>query len=150
MKIRVVLLTAVFFALTVMPACQQGPYGLNDGYYTAEAASFDNDGWKEYVLIYVSQGRIITVEYDAFNESGFIKSWDHEYMREMNEAAGTYPNEYMRAYAISLVNSQDPRKVDAVTGATQSHINFQMLAEAAIESAKAGDKQVAVVELPEQ
>lgn len=120
---------------------------MKDGYYTAEAAAFDSYGWKEYITIYVSDGQIITVEYDAFNASGFVKSWDIDYMRTMKMESGTYPNEFTRTYAISLLNWQNPAEVDTISGATHSHTKFQMLAEAAMAKARAGDKEVALVEL---
>ncbi len=53
--------------------------GLQDGYYTAQASEY-HFGWKEYVTIIVKGGRIVSVEYNAENASGFIKSWDNAYM----------------------------------------------------------------------
>ena len=46
---------------------------LQDGYYTAQAADFSH-GWKEYITIMVKGGSIVSVEYNAENPSGFIKS----------------------------------------------------------------------------
>ena len=46
---------------------------LQDGYYTAQAAAY-SFGWKEYITILVKGGSIISVEYNAENASGFIKS----------------------------------------------------------------------------
>jgi major membrane immunogen (membrane-anchored lipoprotein) len=114
----------------------------------AEAASFDAHGWKEYLSIYINNNRIVTVEYNAKNASGFIKSWDMDYMREMNAHNGTYPNQYTRAYSVALLDLQDPARVEVVAGATDSHASFRLLAEAAIAQAKAGDKRVAFVEIP--
>lgn len=148
MIIRGLLLAVMLLSSLFSSACSQNALGMQDGYYTAETASFDKDGWKEYIAIYVNDNKIITVEYNAKNSSGFIKSWDMQYMRNMNEASGTYPNKYARAYAVALLNRQNPAKVDAITGATHSGVKFQLLAEAAIAQAKAGDKKVAFVELP--
>ena len=53
---------------------------LQDGYYTAQASEFSH-GWKEYITILVKGGNIVSVEYNAENASGFIKSWDNAYMR---------------------------------------------------------------------
>ena len=44
-------------------------------------------------------GSIVSVEYNAENASGFIKSWDNAYMQTMLHTNGTYPNEYTRYYA---------------------------------------------------
>jgi major membrane immunogen (membrane-anchored lipoprotein) len=146
-----ILLLCGLFPVLVLSACQGNTGGdlkLHDGYFTAEAASFDNYGWKEFVSIYVNSNKIITVEYNAKNESGFIKSWDMEYMRRMNAADGIYPNKYTRLYAVALLNRQDPSRLDAITGATDSYHSFRLLSRAAIEQAKTGDKKVAFVDIP--
>lgn len=120
---------------------------MKDGYYTAVAAEFDEHGWKEYITIYVSGGTIVTTDYNAKNASGFIKSWDMEYMRVMNHVSGTYPNEYTRLYAEALMNTQNAQQVDAITGATHSYHTFVQLADAAIAQARSGDKSVCFVEI---
>ena len=112
---------------------------MKDGFYTAEAANFDQHGWKEYVTICVSDGRIVQVEYDAFNLSGFIKSWDTHYMRVMNASSGTYPNFYTRSYGSQLLKHQGTAGVDCITGATESYETFLKLAEAVIANAHQGD-----------
>ena len=142
------LLLAVLLLALLLAACGGHEGKMQDGYYTAEAAEFDANGWKEYITIYVSSGTIVTVEYDAKNASGFIKSWDMDYMRMMNESDGTYPNKYVREYGQALLNRQDPDVVDAIAGATHSHATFQLLARAAMEKARLGDTNVAFVELP--
>lgn len=134
--------------MLLLSGCSTGGSTYQEGYYTAEAAEFDDYGWKEYVTIFVSDARIVTTEYDARNSVGFIKSWDMDYMREMNAVDGTYPNEYTRQYAAALVSRQNTAGVDVITGATHSHDSFQLLADAAIARAKEGDHTVAYVELP--
>ena len=81
---------------------------LQDGYYTAQAAEFSH-GWKEYITILVKDGSIISVEYNAENASGFIKSWDNAYMQNMLHSNGTYPNEYTRNYAGQLLRGPGHR-----------------------------------------
>lgn len=145
------LVPALIWVLTVfLCACANDASGLHAGYYSAEAAAFDSYGWKEYITIYVSDNTIVTVEYNARNASGFIKSWDSDYMRRMMAEDGTYPNEYTRAYSVSLLNWQDPGNIDAISGATHSYHTFKLLAEAAIGRSKTGDKQMALVEIPEE
>ena len=70
-RISVILLSLLLLA-SLLTACGS-PTGLQDGYYTAQAAEF-NFGWKEYITILVKGGRIISVEYNAENARGFIKS----------------------------------------------------------------------------
>ena len=134
--------------LFTLCACSGRVAKMNDGYYTAEARYYDDHGWKEVVTIYVMNDTIVTVEYNAYNPSGFIKSWDMRYMRQMNEINGTYPNEYTRLYADMLQTSQSPAEVDVISGATHSYYSFVRLSQAAIEQALAGDRQVAFVTIP--
>ncbi len=119
--------------------------GLQDGYYTAQAAEF-NHGWKEYVTILVKGGDIISVEYNAENPSGFIKSWDNSYMQTMLHIQGTYPNEYTRYYAGQLLEGQGEGKIDAIAGASTSHASFQILAQAVLEQARRGDSSIVIVD----
>jgi major membrane immunogen (membrane-anchored lipoprotein) len=139
--------TLVFGFLFLFQGCDDK--GMQDGYYTAEALNFDAHGWKEFVTVYIDNGSIVTVEYNAKNPGGFIKSWDPGYVREMEAVSGTYPDEYTRAYAASLLQWQTAEKVDALTGATESWVSFRLLAEAALNQSRRGEKQVALVAIPE-
>ena len=144
-----VALCAAALLLVLLPACTEETDGLQDGYYTARAAEFDNFGWKEYVVICIKDNVIVSVDYDAFNASGFIKSWDMDYMRKMNAVDGTYPNKYVREYVRALLEYQSPAQVEAISGATTSHSTFQLLVGAALEQARTGDSEIALVEVPE-
>lgn len=138
------ILFLLLLAMLSLTACS-GKTGLQDGYYTAQAADF-NFGWKEYITIMVKDGSIVSVEYNAENASGFIKSWDNAYMQTMLHANGTYPNEYTRFYAGQLLEGQGEGDVDALSGATSSYGSFQKLAEAVLEQARQGDSGVVVVD----
>ena len=118
---------------------------LQDGYYTAQAAEF-NFGWKEYITIMVEGGSIVSVEYNAENASGFIKSWDNAYMQTMLHSNGTYPNEYTRYYAGQLLEKQGEGEIDALTGATSSYGSFQKLMAAVLEQAGKGDSSIVLVD----
>jgi major membrane immunogen (membrane-anchored lipoprotein) len=119
-----------------------------DGYYTAEMKDFDSYGWKEFISIQINNGYIVTVEYNARNISGFVKSWDPDYMRTMNASDGIYPNKYTRMYATALLSLQNVDFVEAISGATTSYYSFVRLAKAAIKQAREGSKQVALVDVP--
>ena len=124
---------------------RSGEDTLQDGYYTAQAAEYSH-GWKEYITIMVKDGSIVSVEYNAENPSGFIKSWDNAYMQNMLHVNGTYPNEYTRYYAGQLLEGQGKGRIDALTGATSSHSSFQKLAEAVLEQARKGDSSIMLVD----
>ncbi|HCC38270.1 MAG TPA: FMN-binding protein [Treponema sp.] len=136
----------VIFLISLCCSCLKNGAFLYDGYYTAEAAEFDDFGWKEYVTLCVSNGRIIHVEYNAVTSSGFIKSWDMDYMREMSASDGTYPNAYTRIYGGELLKHQSVEGIDCISGATHSYRIFIKLAEAALENARTGNSAIRFVE----
>lgn len=131
-------------ALVSLTACGTQA-GLQDGYYTAQAADY-NFGWKEYITIMVKGGEIVSVEYNAENASGFIKSWDNAYMQTMLHSNGTYPNEYTRYYANQLLEGQGETEYDALAGASSSFGSFGKLAGAVLEQARAGDSSIVLVD----
>ena len=144
MKRILLFFLALLLAAALLTACGGGT-GLKDGYYTAQAAEF-NHGWKEYITILVKGGSIVSVEYNAENASGFIKSWDNAYMQNMLHSNGTYPNEYTRFYAGQLLEGQGQGSIDAISGATSSYNSFQKLASAVLEQARKGDSSIVFVD----
>ena len=138
------LLLSLLLTVPLLTACGSQTE-LQDGYYTAQVSEFSH-GWKEFVTILVKGGSIISVEYNAENASGFIKSWDNAYMRNMLHSNGTYPNAYTRYYAGHLLEGQGEGGIDAITGASSSHKSFQLLAQAVLEQARKGDSSIAVVD----
>ena len=144
MKRIVTLLLSLLLTASLLAACGS-PAELQDGYYTAQASAFSH-GWREYITILVKGGRIVLVEYNAENASGFIKSWDNAYMQNMLHSNGTYPNEYTRYYANQLLEGQGEGGIDAITGASSSHKSFQMLSQAVLEQARRGDSSIIYVD----
>ncbi len=140
---RILSLILVLLFMVSLTACTEKT-GLQDGYYTAQAAEF-NHGWKEYITIMVKDNSIVSVEYNAENESGFIKSWDNAYMQTMLHSNGTYPNEYTRNYASQLLSNQQ-EEIDALTGATSSYNSFKKLAAAVLKQAQKGDSSTVLVD----
>ena len=141
-------IASIVLALLVtgfLTACGSGQAGLQDGYYTAQAAEYSH-GWREYITIMVKDGSIVSVEYNAENASGFIKSWDNAYMQTMLHSNGTYPNEYTRYYANQLLEGQGEGSIDAISGASSSHGSFQLLAKAVLEQARLGDSSIVFVD----
>lgn len=138
----------LLFMILLLAGCGKNEE-LQDGYYTAQASEY-NFGWKEYVTIMVKGGRIVSVEYNAENASGFIKSWDNAYMQTMLQVEGTYPNEYTRYYAGQLLEGQGKEDIDALSGATSSYGSFQKLEAAVLEQAKKGDSSIALVDTVEK
>lgn len=142
MKKKISLLSMlVILVMTFLAGCGSG---LKDGYFTAEMSDFSH-GWKEYLRIQVKNGTVVSAEFNAKNESGFIKAWDNAYMKNMGTIQGTYPNRYTREYVQQLIEKQKNIKVDMVSGASSSGSNFEKLVQAVLEKAEKGDSQIAVV-----
>lgn len=120
-----------------------------DGYYTAMMDEYSH-GWKEYVKICVMDNKIVSVEFNAQNASGFIKAWDNAYMKNMNPVTGTYPNRYTRTYTAELLEDQSADDIDMIAGASSSGGNFRRLAAAALECAEKGDTEIAVVKTEQE
>ena len=144
-KLRLSLISLTLLALLTACGSRTEEPALQDGYYTAQAAEFSH-GWKEYITIMVKGGSIVSVEYNAENASGFIKSWDNAYMQTMLHSNGTYPNEYTRYYANQLLEGQGEGSIDALSGASSSHGSFQLLAKAVLEQARLGDSSIVFVD----
>ena len=144
MKRIVAIFLSLLLMMSLLTACGDQPR-LQDGYYTAQAEEF-NYGWKEYITVLVKGGNIVSVEYNAENASGFIKSWDNAYMQTMLHSDGTYPNEYTRYYANQLLEGQGEGSIDAITGASSSHASFQILAQAVLEQARKGDSSIVFID----
>ena len=93
----------------------------------------------------VKDGIIVYAEFNAKNQSGYIKAWDNAYMQNMVSVSGTYPNEYTRNYVAQLIEVQNPKNIDAISGASNSGSNFIKLATAVINQAIEGDAATIVV-----
>ncbi len=133
----------LFLALS-LGGCSAGA-GMKDGFYTAEMSGYSH-GWKEYLCIMVKDDTIVYAEFNARNPSGYIKAWDNAYMRNMYTVNGTYPNEYTRSYVAQLIDTQNPEKIDTISGATNSGDNFDKLSKAVVSQAKKGDSATIIVE----
>ena len=141
---RIVAILLSLLLASLLTACGNQTE-LQDGYYTAQVSEFSH-GWKEYITIMVKGGSIVSVEYNAENASGFIKSWDNAYMQTMLHSNGTYPNEYTRYYAGQLLAGQGNGTIDALSGASSSYDSFQKLAAAVLEQARKGDSSIVFVD----
>ena len=130
---------------TLLVGC--GNKTMQDGTYTATDLNYDAHGWKASLTITVSGGIISDAKFEYTAEDGTTKSENSAYAERMAASAGITPDEYIAQYTKQLVDTQDAEKVDVVTGATTSHLDFKTLANAAINAAKAGNTNTAEVEL---
>lgn len=141
-KIAAAVLAALLFALP-LAGCSSP---MKDGAYRAEYKDYDDHGWKDYVEVTVSDGKITGVDYDSIDAQGGLKSADAEYRATMETVTGTYPEKYMKELEDRLLEKQDAKKVDAVTGATTSTDSFKLLASEIIaKGIKKGDTATIVL-----
>lgn len=122
---------------------ERGPY--TDGTYTVRMPEYDQDGWREYGTVTVTNGYIAEVDYDALNETGGKKSQDSSYRDEMavgnavNDLPAAYPEQaYADLITAFQIAQYNPERVDTVAGATVSSQNFKRVMAALMEQVKKG------------
>lgn len=142
-----ILITAVF------AGCTSNSNTLKDGTYHAQMKEASH-GWTDYVEITVKDGKFDTVVYDSKNDSGDKKSLDEDYKKSMMEGnknagkAETYPADYSKKLADSLLEKQDISQVDTVAGATNSSKNFKAMVEALKSNMSKGKTDTVLVDAP--
>ena len=120
---------------------------MRDGYYSAAAESFNREGWKAFITIYVRNDKIVTAEYNARNASGLILSWDVQSLRQLKTKMRIHPSRVVREYTQDLLNKQSPENIRCIPGDNYIYDSFMQLAAAAIAKAHSGDRSLAKVHL---
>lgn len=114
-----------------------------DGEYRAQFKDFDENGWKEYIVIQVEDGAVTIKQFDAFHQEdeNRFKSQDADLETKMTEKTGTNPKQYTKDLIDSWGKADgDVTKVDNITGATVSSNSFKLLlGELLATAATAGD-----------
>lgn len=119
-----------------------------DGVYHAEYDRKDARNWIPYVDITVKDGKITKAYYDYTNDAGDIRTNDKDYEKNFSAANnGMTPRQAFDKLGTELVDNQDIKKVDAVSGATHSSRNFTELSTAALQNAVKGDTTSAKIAL---
>ena len=141
------LLLAVLLAALAFTGCGSTKY--QDGSYRAEAADFDQHGWKEFLDITVTGGKITSVDFDALYKDDLRrKSEDMDYQKAYREAGlGTDPADYCIRLEDSLLERQKAAQVDAVAGATTSSEHFRQMAEQLQKAMEAGNTDTVYLSL---
>ncbi len=139
---KILCLFTVVVMLFAFVSC--GGSEFKDGTYRAKQAEEDY-GWSEFVEITVEGGKITKVVFDAENASGALKSADESYRAQMEPVSGTYPAAFYPDYAKQLLEKQDIKNVEVLTGATVSYNRFILLVDALEENMKNGDTTVKTV-----
>lgn len=155
MKQKMAHICALTAALIVMmgtlAGCStSGKSSYVDGMYRAEESGYDH-GYKEFVEISISGGKISKVTADAIKEDGVtLKTQDAEYKKNYEGTGNdTTPDVFYPSLAKQLEKTKNVEKVETVGGATSSSQNFKRLSAAALRNAENGTQETAVIE-PEE
>jgi major membrane immunogen (membrane-anchored lipoprotein) len=129
-------------------ALDQGPVGYGDyadGHFTAEAAEFSGNGWKDRVDVTVISGYIAAIYWNPVNEEGTNKyqaSVDGEYGMVENSDAQAPWFEQADAAEAAIIEAQDPMAIelddegypDAISGVSVHIDALVELTEEALEA----------------
>lgn len=141
---RIACLLIAVAMLFVFASCGGNTSTLKDGTYRAKQAE-EEYGWSEFVEITVKDGKISNVVFDAEKATGELKSEDAAYRESMEPVSGTYPAKFYPELEAQLLDKQDIKKVEVVTGATVSTNRFIILVDALKENMQTGDTTEKIV-----
>lgn len=128
------LFTLIFILLLIFTVgCSKSKF--KDGEWEAKS-EIDENGYSSAINILVKDGKIDSVDYDEYDEDGGRKSEDENYSKLMEDTFGVSPSQAYEQLEGALIKTQNPDKLDAVSGATGSSEIFKNLAKEALEKAK--------------
>jgi major membrane immunogen (membrane-anchored lipoprotein) len=106
-----------------------------DGNYTATGV-IDEKYWTPIVDITIKDGKITIVKYDEISSKVFKnKSQDRTYIDRFKKLKKIDLTAVYDLLQKSLIEKQDPSKIDSITGATSTSTNFIELAKKVIKQA---------------
>ncbi len=118
---------------------------LVDGTYYATYDHSDMRGWRAFVELTVSGGKITAAKGDYINAEGKLKTEDTAYGERMSAKTKVTPAEAFEQLQAQVVEKQSA-SIDAVAGATNSSESYIHMVEGLIEKAKSGDTTELVLE----
>lgn len=123
----------------------QGAGELKDGAYTAQTseayAAASGYGWREYLNVTISGGKVTEAEYDArMDDKRKCETTQDEYNMT------PHPSQWIPQLSESVKNAQTPEDIDIVTGATHSSQTVRKLYAAILKAAETGDTAAITIE----
>jgi major membrane immunogen (membrane-anchored lipoprotein) len=146
MKKSLLILAAIVFAVT---ACDKNTYV--DGTYKASYETVESESWTDYVSFTLTGDEITNVDYDAVDAAGNLKSADSAYNARMASMRDTKPEIFMPQIEAAIANTTiapEYEAFDAISGATGSSEDANLLMEAALDLAIDGDPTEVVIARP--
>ncbi len=127
MKKLVIVLVCLFVAAFVFAQFKDGVFSAKD--------KPDNRGYVADIKITVKNGKITKVDYNE-EKSGKPKRTDNAYNNNMKKVSGISWKDATEKLEATLVQDQDPDKIDSISGATELTKRFKELAKEALGKAK--------------
>lgn len=126
-------------AAVILTGCGGGRK-LKDGVYSGQSSP-DGRGAVGEITLEIEDGKIVNAEYQTRMKDGNLKDEDYGKVDGVitDEAQYEKAQTAVRAmpeYAAALVETQDTAKVDAISGATNTHNQFVEAANNALAEAK--------------
>jgi major membrane immunogen (membrane-anchored lipoprotein) len=154
MKKTLLLLVAVVFAVT---ACDKATYV--DGEYHATFSELDSHDWNAFVSFTLTEDVVTDVDFDYLDADGNRKTEDAGYQVSMlayafvivdGDTIRTNPETYAPIIEANIALAEiDPfAGIDAVSGATSSTENADILIEAILDAAVDGEETDIIVPQP--
>lgn len=112
---------------------------MQDGTYEVTFDKPDSTGWRAFLRLKITGNRITEVEYDYWGTAekmNILKSSDTSYAEAMASVTGTKPELYITQLEQNLLLTQNPDKIETVSGATTSSRDFKHFAKIAVDAAR--------------
>ena len=140
------LIAATMLSIGVLAGCgdDKATSEFKDGTYVVDSKAADDKGYISTLSLEVKDGKIATVSYDE-TKDGVSKKDNEGYNKTMKEKSGTNPIEAFPELEKQIVDAQSS-EIDGVTGATGTVSTVKSYAAKAIENAKAGNTDKALME----
>ena len=117
-----------------------------DGVYRAEmddAAAEANGGWREYAEVTVTNNKVTDIKVDSKNTEGKLRSEDTTYTMEPTLRG------WLDRFVAKVKELGDVNNIDDLDENVTGTENYRELVSAALQNAKNGTKEVAVVNTAE-
>lgn len=140
------LILAVITAVVVFTACSTDK-SFKDGTYRAEYSEADSHGWKDYLVVTVTDSKISEVDYDSLDADGNRKSESEDYGAAMKDGGNaTWPSDFVPKLEKALIEKQDAEKIDEIAGATNSSDSMKNLFKKLKGNMEKGDTSTVKIE----
>jgi len=146
MKKLLSIILTIILLITLATGCTQKstetanetkPLILKDGTYSSVGQA-DQNGWIPEMTMTITNGKITAVAYD---EMTAMKKSEHvEYQKNWNAQGEIDLLALYKTMQSSLIKTQDPTKLDTISGATKALENFKILSTEALKDAKADNQ----------